>query len=319
MINHIHSELVINAYHADLIPTCGIKHLVSKSSHYVLNLNGVVEDINTSIIVKPPFVLRAISEGVTDLAESIRKIGLLQPIVVRTTRVGAFEIVAGNRRYDACREIGWRKITCHIVELDDRAAFEVALTENVQRQSLGPVEEALAFRKYVDEYGWGAVSELAQILSKSPTYVCRRLKLLELPKDVLELLSDSRINTATAAELLSVKSNARQSELAKIIVERQVSSKKARVIIKEQARSEPDYSLTCNQSNLHIDEILKSFDKSIISLKIALNKLGLVIENMEGNWIFCEILMQHKNMLSTQIDLLIKEKKKCKNRRLHSS
>lgn len=259
------------------------------------------------------------SGSVTDLAESIRKIGLLQPIVVRTTRVGTFEIVAGNRRYDACREIGWRKITCHIVELDDRAAFEVALTENVQRQSLGPVEEALAFRKYVDEYGWGAVSELAQKLSKSPTYVCRRLKLLELPKDVLELLSDSRINTATAAELLSVKSKARQSELAKIILERQVSSKKARVIIKEQGRSEPDYSLTYNQSNLHIDEILKSFDKSIISLKIALNKLGLVIESIEGNWIFYDILMQHKNMLSTQIDLLIKEKKKCKNRRLHSS
>lgn len=296
----------------------GIKHIVSKSSQYVLNLNGVVEDIDMSKIVRPPFVLRARIEGVKDLAESIREIGLLQPIVARTIRVGTFEIVAGNRRYDACREIGWRKITCHIVELDDRAAFEISLIENVQRQSLGPVDEALAFRKYVDEYGWGAVSELAQKLSKSPTYVCRRLKLLELPKDVLELLSDYRINTATAAELLSVKSKARQSELAKIILERQVSSKKARAIIKEQGRSEPDYSLTYNQSNLHIDEILKSFDKSIISLKIALNKLGLVIGTIEGNWIFYEILMQHKNMLNTQIDLLIKEKKKCRNRRLNS-
>ena len=82
MINHIHSELVINVFYADLISTCGIKHLVSKSSHYVLNLNGVVEDINISNIVKPLFVLRARSEGVTDsLAESIRKIGLLHPIV----------------------------------------------------------------------------------------------------------------------------------------------------------------------------------------------------------------------------------------------
>lgn len=292
---------------------------MSKSSQYVLSLNGVVEDIDISKVVRPPFVLRARMEGVADLAESIRKIGLLQPIVVRMTDLGTYEIVAGNRRYDACREIRWKKIPCHVVELDDRAAFEISLIENVQRQSLEPVEEALAFRKYVDEYGWGAVSELAEKLSKSPTYVCRRLKLLELPKDVLELLSDSRINTTTAAELLSVKSKVRQSELAKIIIERHISTKKIRGIIKEQGRSEPDYPLTYNQSNLRIDEILKSFDKSIISLKMALNKLGLIIATIEGNWIFYEILMQHKNMLNTQIDLLIKEKKKCKNRRLYSS
>ena len=106
--------------------------------------------------------------GVEDLADSIKKIGLLQPIVVRTTEGSeGFEIVAGNRRYSACRQLGWRKITCHIVELDDKGAFEIALAENVQRQTLNPVEEGLAFRKYVNEFGWGGVSELAQKISES--------------------------------------------------------------------------------------------------------------------------------------------------------
>lgn len=112
---------------------------MSKSSQYVLNLKSIVEDINMSSIVLPSYILRAKIE-VEELADSIKKIGLLQPIVVRMAGKGTFQIVAGNRRYYACREIGWRKITCHIVELDDRSAFEVALSEYVQRQTLGPID-----------------------------------------------------------------------------------------------------------------------------------------------------------------------------------
>ena len=116
------------------------------------------------------------------------------------------------------------------------SAFEIGLAENVQRQTLNPVEEGLAFRKYVNEFGWGGVSELAQKISKSLSYVCRRMKLLELPKDVLDLISESQIYAATAEELLSIKHKNRQSELAKIIRERQMSSRNARMMIKGQER-----------------------------------------------------------------------------------
>jgi ParB family chromosome partitioning protein len=294
---------------------------MSISGHYGLDLNGAVEDISISSIVRPLNVLRSTMNSVEDLADSIKKVGLLQPIVVRTTDgSGSFEIIAGNRRYSACRQLGWRKITCHIVELDDKGAFEVALAENVQRQSLNPVEEGLAFRKYVKEFGWGGVSELAQKVSKSPSYVCRRMKLLELPKDVLDLISESQIYAATAEELLSIKYKNRQSELAKIIREGHMSSRKVRMMIKEQERDdESTYFLSSYYSNLDEQKVWKSFDKSIIALRIALNKLSLIIENIEENWVFYEIFMQHKNMLHRQIDLLIREKKRCRNRVLYPS
>jgi ParB family transcriptional regulator, chromosome partitioning protein len=283
---------------------------MSISGQYGLNLHGAIEDISISSIVRPLNVLRSSTmNGVEDLADSINKIGLLQPIVVRTTEgSGGFEIVAGNRRYSACRQLGWRKITCHIVELDDKGAFEIGLAENIQRQTLNPVEEGLAFRKYVNEFGWGGVSELAQKVSKSPSYVCRRMKLLELPKDVLDLISESQIYAATAEELLSIKNKNRQSELAKIIREKHMSSRKARMMIKGQERDhESTYFLSDYRSNLDEQRVCKSFDKSVIALKIALNKLGLIIENIEENWVFYEIFMQHKNMLHRQIDLLIRE------------
>jgi ParB family transcriptional regulator, chromosome partitioning protein len=139
---------------------------------HALYLNGEIEDITMSSIVHPPNVLRSRSSGTKVLADSIDRIGLLHPVVVRITGEGSFEIVAGNRRYDACKKLGWRKILCHIVELDDKASFEVALVENIQRHTLDPIEEAFAFKKYVSEFGWGGVSDLAQKISKSPSKVC---------------------------------------------------------------------------------------------------------------------------------------------------
>src|SRR5215210_3346602 len=88
-----------------------------------------------------------------DLESSIIEHGLLQPIIIRTVD-NYFEVVSGNRRYVACKRLGWRKITCHVAELDDKTAFEVLLTENIQRKTLDPLEEAKAFKLYVHEYGF---------------------------------------------------------------------------------------------------------------------------------------------------------------------
>ena len=168
---------------------------------YSNQLAGPVEDITMSDIVPPVNSLRSCMNGTEQLAESIKKIGLLQPILVRINSLGSFEVVAGNRRFDACKKLGWRKISCHLVELDDKSAFEVSIIENIQRQTLNPVEEGLAFRKYVNKFGWGGISELAQKLSKSPGYVCRRMKLAELPKDVIEPVSYTHLTLPTNREV----------------------------------------------------------------------------------------------------------------------
>ena len=134
-----------------------------------------MEEIEISNILPPQNKLRSVLEDVNELAQSIKRLGLLQPIIVRSNKVD-FEIIAGNRRFKACKILGLKKILCHIVQLDDRSAFEVSLVENVQNHSLHPVDEGLAFKKYVHEFGWGGISELAHKICKSPSYVSRRIK-----------------------------------------------------------------------------------------------------------------------------------------------
>ena len=98
--------------------------------------------------------------------------------------------------------------------MDDKTGFEISIIENVQRRTLDAVEEAYAFRRYVVDYGWGGVSELAERLSNSPSYVSKRIKLTELPPDVLELISESELSVTAAEELLYMKNIGEQSRLA---------------------------------------------------------------------------------------------------------
>ena len=284
---------------------------------YSNELIGSVEDINTSDIDLPANPLRSNTNGVEELAESIKKIGLLQPIVVRTNSSENFEIVAGNRRYNACKKLGRKKIACHVVELDDKTAYEVSIIENVQRHTLNPIEEGLAFRKYVKEFGWGGVSELSQKLSKSTSYICKRIKLVELPKAVMALISNSEINVSVVEELLPIEDKHIQSKLTELIQDRQLSSRMVRTIVKgigtKRKDKDPFYQFVSRSDN---ERIHKSFDKAIIALRISIKKLATIIENIDDKWMFYDILMQHKHMLHQQIDLLIKEKRKYKKHSL---
>jgi len=249
--------------------------------------------------------------NLNELADSIGKFGLLQPIVVRTNSSDKFEVVAGNRRLSACKNLGWRKITCHVVELDDKTAFEISIIENVQRHTLNPIEEGLAFRKYVNQFGWGGVSDLAQKLSKSTSYICKRIKLTELPENMIDLISSSEISTAIGEELLPIVDKNVQSSLAEFIREKRLSSRTVRKLVKEVGtKNLVKSSLYYEPSTNEYDKIHRIFDKVIISIRILIKKLATIIENVEDKWIFYDILMQHKHMLDQQIDLLIKEKRK---------
>ena len=286
-----------------------------RSSQYENELIGSIDDINMSDIFQSLNPLRNASNSTVELADSISKIGLLSPILVRITEAGKFEVVAGNRRFNACKSLGWKKVPCHIVELDDKSAFEASIIENIQRNTLNIIEEGFAFRKYVNEFGWGAASELAHKLSKSSSYVSKRMRLLELPDDVLQLLHDSEISVSTGEELLSIKEKEKQSKFAKMVLNQSISSKKLRKIIKEDKCRLDNYdSFSYSDANEEKERILKTFDKSIISLRIAMNRLAMIIEKIEDNWILHEILMNHKNTIHSQIDLLIREKKKYINR-----
>jgi len=243
---------------------------------------------------------------------------LLHPLVVRQVKTdGQYQIIAGNRRYAACKALGWRKIPCHIIEVDnDREAFEISLIENIQRRTLNPIEEAHAFKAYVSDFGWGGVSDLANKIGKSPSYVDRRLQLLKLPLDVLEKIDCSLLNIAAAEELIPIHNESKQSKLGDLISRKRLSIKNVRTLIREHEDSIYDNDLNENITQMPKDiseldkKARKSLDKSMIVFKIAMNKMTDIMQTMEDNWIIYEILAQHRNILNTQIDLLIKQKKK---------
>ena len=280
---------------------------------YSNQLNGSLEDLDIIDITASIHQLRPALNDLDELVESIRKIGLLQPIVVRTNESNKFEVVAGNRRLNACKMLGWRKIACHLVELDDKHAFEASIIENVQRNTLNPIEEGLAYRKYVQEFGWGGVSELAEKLSKSTSYICKRIKLTELPKELIDLLSKSELSVSIGEELLPIANKRTQSILTEIVKERQLSSRTVRKLVKNLASKNLDEDLLYQfNDRTEYDNICKIFDKIIISIKLLIKKLATIIETVEDKWIIYEVLMQHKHRLHEQIDLLIKERRKYK-------
>jgi ParB family chromosome partitioning protein len=276
---------------------------------------GIIEDVDLSNLKHPPTFYPTISSGLNDLTWSIRKKGLLHPIIVRAVNEGNYEIVAGNRRYLACKALGWRKILCHIVELDDREAFEISLVENIQRRTLHPIEEAHAFKIYVSDFGWGGVSDLASKIGKSVSYVDRRLGLLKLPDEIIQMIKKSSISVTAAEELVPIQSELKQSQLAEAIEKKGMSIKFVRELIRSDEESVYDFE--DKTSNMYTEDISdidritqRSFDKSIIAIRMAMNKLSSIIEHVEDNWIIYEILMHHRNILHNQIDTLIKEKKK---------
>ena len=267
-------------------------------------------------LLKPfQFNMRNDVGNLADLSYSIKEKGLLQPILVRNIQLH-YEIIAGHRRYEACKKLGWRKIICHIVELDDREAYEVALIENIQRKTLNPIEEAEAYKKYVTDFGWGGFTDLAHRIGKSKSYLNKRVRLLELPSYVIDSVSRSSINTSTAEELLPLRDKKQQSKLAALAEHGALSSRDMRELVAHTKRNEVyDYDGKKETSYgprlKNIDELAqRSFDKSIVALKMAMNKLGTIIQEAEENWIVYEMLMQHKNILHNQIDILIREKMK---------
>ena len=274
-------------------------------------LLGIIEEIDIHRIKLPIFLFYGADRTENpELVDSIRQNGLLHPIVIRT-RGDSFEIIAGCRRYHACKKLGHRKIICHVVELDDKSAFEVSLIENLHRRSLDPIEEARAFKSYVDDRGWGGLTELASKISKSTTYICKRLSLLKLPEDLVKQVSSLQICPSTAEELIPLKDFNERHRIASLVIKNSSSSRHTRKLVKASREPKNEDFISYHDKIVDLEsKAARSFDKSITALKIAMSKISSIAEAVEDNWIIYEILLQHKNMLNAQIDVLIREKKK---------
>jgi ParB family chromosome partitioning protein len=156
-------------------------------------------------------------EAVSGLAESIRAQGLIQPVVVRPRLEGGYELIAGERRWRAAREAGVVTVPAVVRDADDRDTLLLGLVENVAREDLSPVEEGRGYAVLIDEFGL-SLAEVAERVGKSKPTVSNRIRLLELPDDVLELLNRNELSEGHARALLSVPDHDARRRLARRIV-----------------------------------------------------------------------------------------------------
>lgn len=244
---------------------------------------SIVEQIEMKMIRPSQFAIRdkfqKTNSAETDmLAASIREHGLLQPILIRPLDHG-FEIVAGHRRFQACRSLRWRFIACKIREMSDKQAFEIQLTENIQRKSMDPVEEAEAFRRYVVEFGWGGVSELAKKICKSEEYVSHRLQLLKLPDSVKEQIVLNRLNVSQAIELTTMPS-ARRLEVMSQIIDDNLTVREIRELKSTGARHQELDST--NYAVADPSKPVKIAKKASLTLRVTLTRLDNLIDEVHS-------------------------------------
>ncbi|WP_274423456.1 ParB/RepB/Spo0J family partition protein [Chelativorans sp. YIM 93263] len=163
----------------------------------------------------------------TDLAQSIREHGIVQPVVVRSSSAeGRFEIIAGERRWRAAQRAGLTEIPIILREVDDKAALELAIIENVQRADLNPIEEARGYQQLMEEHNY-TQADLGQVIGKSRSHVANTLRLLRLPDSVSDLIVDGSLTAGHARTLVSADDPA---TLAKRIVEEGLSVRQAEAL-----------------------------------------------------------------------------------------
>jgi ParB family transcriptional regulator, chromosome partitioning protein len=173
-----------------------------------------------------------------ELAESIRKQGILEPLIVRRTEQG-YEIIVGERRWRAAQKAGLREIPILVKEVEGRDALEISLVENIQRENLNAVEEAEAYSRLIDEFGISQ-EELGARVGKDRTTVANSLRLLKLPPEVLEHLIERRITAGHARAMVGVDGKERQIELCKLAIEKGLSVRETEALAKNWARKPAD-------------------------------------------------------------------------------
>ncbi len=161
-------------------------------------------------------------ETLEELAISIRENGLLQPILVREYGEGRYQIIAGERRFRASKLAGLDEIPAIVLDRDDRAAAEIALIENIQREDLNPIEEALAFRALREEYGI-TQEELSERVGKSRSAVANAIRLLDLPEEVITMVAAKDLSAGHARTLLALSDREDMILLAQRAAEEEMS------------------------------------------------------------------------------------------------
>lgn len=209
------------------------------------------------------------------LADSIREHGVIQPLVLRPLSSGGYQIVAGERRYRASRMAGLTEVPAIVRELSDRETMEIALIENLQREDLNPIEEALGYKELMERYDF-TQDQVSKSVGKSRPVVANALRLLNLPEEVLEYVRDGRLSSGHARSILALENEEDMIALAKEAAEKGFTVRMLEKLVKKMTQKknkEPE--------SAKADFIAK--DKYYTEMKLALTSaLGRKVEIEKG-------------------------------------
>lgn len=220
-------------------------------------------------------------DALNELAESIKLHGIIQPIVVRKNG-NMYEIIAGERRWRAARIAGLKEVPVLIREYSEQEVYEVALIENIQRQNLNSIEEAVAYKKLIEEYNLKQ-DDVAKRVGKSRTVVTNSLRLLRLEDDVKQMIIDGKISTGHAKMLVSIEEPEKQVETANKIVKDGLSVRDVEKLVKNIGNKDKKSNKAKNNTDeikspeyLSAEEELKQILGTKVTIKPADNVQGKI-------------------------------------------
>ena len=170
-------------------------------------------------------------ENLSELTDSIKEQGVIQPIVVRPSKSeeGKYEIIAGERRWLASQNAGLHEVPVVVLDVDDVKSLEFAIVENVQRQDLNPIEEAKGYQKLVDDFGYNQ-EKLSKFIGKSRSYIANSLRLLSLPAEVLTMVETGNLSAGHARSLIGLNNCV---DVAKKIIQKKLSVRQSEVLVRQ--------------------------------------------------------------------------------------
>jgi len=212
------------------------------SSDRTIDLGSEPSEVDLDSIVPGPMQPRTHFDeaSLQSLADSIRSHGIVQPLLVRR-RGDGFELIAGERRWRAARLAGITRVPVVVKEVPDESLLEIALIENIQRENLNPIEEALAYKKLIETVGLTQES-LASRVGRDRSYITNYLRLLRLPDDLQQLVKEGRLSTGHARTLLALSHADLQRRLARQIIDHGLSVRATEQLVHKATEEKPKTS-----------------------------------------------------------------------------
>ncbi len=257
--------------------------------------NNEINKVAISDLVRNPYQPREIFNQVKldELANSIKKNGIIQPIAVRPVKseVGKYEIVAGERRWLAAQKAGLHDIPVTVLDLSDVESLEVAIVENIQRDDLNPIEEARGYKRLSVEFNYDH-EHISKLMSKSRSHVSNTLRLLTLPEDIISMLEEGSLTSGQARPLIGLMN---ASEIAEEIVAKNYSARKVEYLVK----SKKDNKFKPKNQDADILKVQAKIER-ILGLKVNIvnkknnsGKVTIEYKNLEQFDLVSDLLTKH--------------------------